>query len=70
MIEIFKYVKGLSPPIMSEIFMLRNIPCTIRNARDLDSYLPKTVYCSLETITYKGPQLWQLLPKKIKQVAP
>ena len=55
---------------MSEIFILRNIPHTIRNARDLDSYLPKTVYCSLETITYKGPQLWQLLPKKIKQVAP
>ena len=31
--------------------MLRNIPYTIRNSRDLVSQLPKTVYCGLETIT-------------------
>ena len=34
---------------------------------DLDSQLPKTVYCELETIAYKGPQLWQQLPAKIKK---
>ena len=43
---------------------LRNIPYTIRNPRDLDSRLPKTVHCGLETIAYKGPQLWQQLPAK------
>ena len=37
--------------------MLRNIPYTIRNPRDLDIQLPKTVYCGLETMAYKGPQL-------------
>ena len=58
MIEIFKCLKGISPPIMNEIFSLRNIPYTIRNQRDLNS-LPKTVYCALETIAYKEPQLWQ-----------
>ena len=58
MIEIFKCLKGISPPIMNEIFRLRNIPYTIRNPRDLDSRLPKTVYCGLETIAYKGPQIW------------
>ena len=31
---------------------------TLRNPRKLDSQLPKTVYCGLETITYKQPQLW------------
>ena len=55
MIEIFECLKGISPPIMNEIFRLRNIPYTIRNPRDLDSRLPKTVYCGLETIAYKGP---------------
>ena len=49
---------------MKEIFRLRNIPYTIRNPRDLDSWLPKTVYCGLKTLAYKGPQLWQLPIKK------
>ena len=53
MIEIFKCLKGLSPPIMNDIFRLRNIPYTIRNPRDLDSWLPKTVYSGLETLAYK-----------------
>ena len=48
---------------MNEIFRLRNIPYTIRNLRDLESQLPKTVYCGLEFIANKGPQL----PEKIKK---
>ena len=43
MIEIFKCLKGISPPIMNEIFRLRNIPYTRRNPRDINSQLPKTV---------------------------
>ena len=50
-IEILKCLKGVSPPIMNEIFRLRNISYTIGNSRDLDGGLPKTVYCGLETIT-------------------
>ena len=69
MIEIFKCLKGISPTIMNEIFRLRNIPYIIRNPRNLDSRLAKTVYCSLETIACKGPQLWQLLLVKTKKVA-
>ena len=67
MIEILKCVKCISPPIRNEIFRLRNIAYTIRNPRDLDIRLPKTVYCRLETIAYKGPQLWQQLPAKVKE---
>ena len=65
MIEIFKCLKGVSPPIMNDIFRLRNI--TSDDPRDLDSWLPKTVYCGLETLAYKGPQLWQQLPARIKK---
>ena len=56
MIEVFKRLKGITPPIMTEIFRLGNIKYTI-NPRDLDNYLPKIVYCELETIACKGPQL-------------
>ena len=67
MIEIFKCLKGISPPIINDILRLRNIPYTIRNPRDLDNWLPKTVYCGFETLAYKGRQLWQQLPAKIKK---
>ena len=67
MIEIFKCLKDISPPIMNDLFRLRNILHTIRNPRDLDSCFPKTVYCGLEILAYKGPQLWQQLPANIKK---
>ena len=52
MIEIFKLLKGISPPIINDIFCKRNISYTIRNPKDLDSQIPKTVYCGLDTIAY------------------
>ena len=64
MIEIFQFIKGLSPVIMNEMFMLRNIQYIISNATDLDNQFPKTVYCGLKTIPYKGPQLWQQVLRK------
>ena len=70
MIEIFKCLKGISSPSRNEIFRLGNTPYTIRDLRDLDSQLPKTVFCELETIIHKRAQLWQQLPIKIKKVAP
>ena len=57
MTEIFKCLKVLSPPIINEIFRLKNIPYTVTNPRNFDSQLPKIVYCGLETISNKGPQL-------------
>ena len=48
MIEIFKYLKGLYPSIMYEIFMLKNIPYAISNPRDLDIQLTKILYCGLK----------------------
>ena len=38
---------------MNEIFGLRNISHLTRNLRDLRSWLPKTVYCRLETTIKK-----------------
>ena len=51
---------------MNDIFTLKNVQYAIWNPRDLDSQLPKTVHCGLETITYKEPELWQQLSGKIK----
>ena len=61
--------KGISSLIMNDIFRLRSIPYTTRNPRDLDSWLPKAVYCGLETLAYNGPQFPQQLPAKERKVA-
>ena len=37
MLEIFKCLQVMSPPILNEIFRLRNISNTIKNPRDIDS---------------------------------
>ena len=47
---------------------MTNIPCKVRNPRDINSQLSMTVYCELEIITFKGQQLWKQLPKKMKNV--
>ena len=46
MTEFFKCLKGLFPPIMSELFILRSIPCSIRNGREtqpVTKYLRQTL---------------------------
>ena len=50
--------------IINEIFMLRSVPYDIRNPRDLDSQLPKLVYCGLETVAYKVPKITTCENKK------
>lgn len=60
-------LKRLGVPGMNKTFMLRNMPYTIRSSRDFNSQLPKTVSYGYEIIKYNGPQLWKLLPKKIRK---
>ena len=61
MIEVLKRLKDLFPPNKNEKSMLKSIPYTIRNPKDLESQSGKTVCYGLETTTCKGPQLWQQL---------
>ena len=67
MIEIFKCLQG--PPVMNKTFILRHVPYTIRNPGDLDSQLPQTVYCGLETITYKDHNYGNNHQRKYEKVA-
>ena len=66
MLEIYKCTNGLSPPIMNGIFNLRNNPFNLRNYRELKCQNINTVRYGLNTISYKGPQLWQQLSQSIK----
>ena len=52
--EIYKFLKGLSPPVMNDIFSFRDTPYNLRNFQWLYSDNKKTVKYRAETIAYGG----------------
>ena len=68
LIEVFKIKKGCSPPIMGSILKGRNNTYNVRNFQEFETERKRTVYFGLETISYRSPQLWPLLPEYIRQL--
>ena len=64
--EIYKFLNGLSPPIMNGAFMIRNNNQNLRNFQGLYSTNKRTVKYWTEIIMYRGPQIWKLIPEKTK----
>ena len=67
MAELYKIKNELAPPIMDSMLNRRNVTNNIRHLQEFQSERKKTVFYGLETLSYRGPQLWTLLPEKIKQ---
>ena len=61
-IEMYKVKNGLSPEIMTDIF-------TLKTRGNSDFVIPQvtTVNKGIETIRYRGPLTWDLVPDEIKQ---
>ena len=66
MIEVFKNINGLTPPILENFLTLRQNRYNLRNFRELDSHRITSVRYGSESISYKAPQLWQSLSRNIK----
>ena len=62
-------LNGLSPPIMNDAFMIRNNNYNLRNFQCLYSTNKRTVKYGTETVTYRGPKIWNLVPEKTKSVS-
>ena len=61
-IEIYKFQAGLTPPIMSDLFVTRGENnYNLRNFQETESSLKRTVKFGTETISYRGPQIWNLI---------
>ena len=60
--EMYKVKNGLSPKIMADLF-------TLKSHGNSDFVIPqvKTVNRGIETIRYRGPLTWDLVPEEIKQ---
>ena len=67
--EIYKFTNNLSPPIIDHMFQFRENSYNLRIFQQLASSTKKTTKLGLETISYRGPQLWNLVPQKIKELA-
>ena len=65
-IERYKFENGLSPPIMNDIFFSRQNIYNLQKLQELSISTKDTMNFGMETISYRGPQLWNLIPDKIK----
>ena len=67
--EIYKTKNNLSPSFMSNIFTESQNPHQLRNEATFETNNVKSVYNGSETIAFRGPQIWSLVPENIKFVA-
>ena len=61
--EIYKFLDDLSPP---SFFQKQENYYSLRNPRSLVSKRKLTTTYGIDTISFRGPQIWQDLPPKIR----
>ena len=67
--ETYKFSNGLSSPIMYDAFIIRNNKYILRNFQCLYSTNKRTRKYRTETVTYRGPRIWNLVPEKTKNAS-
>ena len=70
MIEFYKYLYGLSAPIMKDVFKKRLLDYDLWSCRATLLPNPKTKKHGTDTITYKTAQLWSTLPTRYANLPP
>ena len=65
-IEIYKFQNGLPPSTMNNIFFSRQNIYNLQKFQELFTSIKNTVNFGIETISYRGPQLWKLITNNIK----
>ena len=66
-VEMYKVKNNLSPRPVQEIFRQQENTTNLRNNKDWNIPKVRTVNHGIETIRYRGPITWNLVPIKIKQ---
>ena len=69
MIEVYKYLNGHSPDIMSDIFKLRENMYNLRNFHIFQTENPRSLKYGFDAIPYRASQLWQQVPIDIRGAA-
>ena len=66
-VEMYKAKNGLSPLPMQALFSQQNYTHDLRNKKHWVVPAVRTVVYGTETIRYRGPKTWELLPTEIKE---
>ena len=66
MIEVYKYLNGLSPDVMSDIVKLRENTYNLRNFHTFESQNARAKKFGLDSIAYRASQLWKVVPEEIR----
>ena len=66
-IEMYKVKNHLSPLPMQELFIDKENIHDLRKKRSWEVPKVRTVYYGTETIRYRGPKTWELLPNDIRE---
>ena len=63
----FKVKNGGSPEIMKSIFQVIPNNYNLRNNRIWATHNVRTVYHGMESLSFRGPKTWDILPKYLKE---
>ena len=66
--KIYKFLHGLSSPVINDIFKKRGNINNLRNFQSLYTTCIKNARSWTETVTHRGPQIQDLISDKIKNV--
>ena len=53
---------------MSDLFVTRENNYNLRSLQEIKSSLKRTVKFGTETISYRGPQIWNLIPERVREL--
>ena len=65
-IEMYKVNNDLSPSLVKAIFPKREISYNLRNRNPFQMTNVHTVFNGTETLSFRGPKVWKLVPENIK----
>ena len=68
MTEFYKYLYGLSAPVMKGVFTKKILKYNLQNCTQTLLPNPKTKKYGTDTVAYKASQLWSTLPTRYKNL--
>ena len=66
-IKMYKVINNIAPTIVSELISFSSVNYNLRKGSQFYKPSAKTVWNGQETISYLGPNIWNMMPDKIKQ---
>ena len=64
--EMFKIKNNLTPDFMKNVFPQSKVDINLRHKPTFVTSNVKSVYNGTETISFRGPQIWSIIPENIK----